>query len=456
MTEIRGADRRTSSAPPRAPARAGVLRRLGAALRAGLYRPLAGDDDRVAYWVRHVRIGVLLSEIAALSVIGYVLITDSPARNSPVVLGMCALVLLTSPLLLLLPLADMMRDSRGPTMFYLWSIATSTLVIIGTRIDGGPSSPLDALLFLTLTFLAVAYSPYGVVLMGGLMTVAYLFFVELPGLTTSGMFFLTIMASFTMVCALASANSWSAYDRRVELIRAQEMLAATDPLTGIPNRRAYLERVADAVDAAAWGHQTVVCPRRPRRVQGRQRRRRPRCRRRDALRGGGRPRWRRARDGHGRPSGRRRVRGAGRHLRRLLRGDARRAPAGGRRPHRPGRRASPPALGWPRCSPATTSRTSCTGPTRPCTARRVQEATESPCSATERGSTATPRSTTAAANPLSLLSVMGAGMSVTRPNRRPEQASAVRRRPQRITADPLDETAEAVVLRLTSGKTHQQ
>ena len=48
-------------------------------------------------------------------------------------------------------------------MFYLWSIATSTLVIIGTRLDGGPSSPLDALLFLTLTFLAVAYSPYGVV-----------------------------------------------------------------------------------------------------------------------------------------------------------------------------------------------------------------------------------------------------------------------------------------------------
>jgi diguanylate cyclase (GGDEF)-like protein len=206
-----------------------------------------------------MRIGVLLSEIAALSVIGYVLITDSPARNSPVLLGMCALVILTCPLLLLLPLADMMRDSRGPTMFYLWSIATSTLVIIGTRIDGGPSSPLDALLFLTLTFLAVAYSPYGVVLMGGLMTVAYLFFVELPGLTTSGMFFLTIMASFTMVCALASANSWSAYDRRVELIRAQELLASTDPLTGIPNRRAYLERVADAVGAAAWGHQTAVC-----------------------------------------------------------------------------------------------------------------------------------------------------------------------------------------------------
>ena len=91
------------------------------------------------------------------------------------------------------------------------------------------------------------------------MTAAYLFFVELPGLTTSGMFFLAVMASFTMVCAMASSNSWAAYDRQVLLIRTQETLASTDPLTGIPNRRAYLERVADAVDAAAWGHQTVVC-----------------------------------------------------------------------------------------------------------------------------------------------------------------------------------------------------
>ena len=103
-------------------------------------------------------------------------------------------MIVACPALLLLPLAEMMRDSRGPTMFYLWSIATTAVVIIGTRLDGGPSSPLDALLFLTLTYMAVAYSPYGVVAMGALMTAAYLLFVELPGLTTSGLFFLAVMA----------------------------------------------------------------------------------------------------------------------------------------------------------------------------------------------------------------------------------------------------------------------
>jgi diguanylate cyclase (GGDEF)-like protein len=121
---------------------------VGAAERAGLYRPLAGDDARVAYWIRHVRIGVLLSEVSASAVVGYVLLTHSPGRNNPLILAMCGLVIV---------------------------------------------------------------------------------------------------------------DSWATYDRQVLLIRTQETLASTDPLTGIPNRRAFLERVAQAVHAAAWGHLPVVC-----------------------------------------------------------------------------------------------------------------------------------------------------------------------------------------------------
>ena len=236
-----------------------MVRRLGAALAAGLYRPLAGDDARVTYWIRHVRNGVLLTEVSAFTVVGYVLTTDSPGHRHPAILALAGVAIVACPALFLLPLAEMMRDRRGPTMFYLWSLATTALIVIGTRLDGGSSSPLDALLFLTLAYMAAAYSPYGVVAMGSVMTLSYFIFVELPGVTTSGMFFLAILVAFTLVCALASSNSWAAYDRQVLLIRTQETLASTDPLTGIPNRRAFLQRVTGAVTDAAWGHPSVVC-----------------------------------------------------------------------------------------------------------------------------------------------------------------------------------------------------
>ena len=113
MTEPAATDRRAPRAPLAAQPRPGQLRRLVAAVRAGLYRPLAEDEARAAYWVRHVRIGVLLSEVAALTVVGYVLLTDSPGRQSPVILGLTGLVIVGVPALLLLPLSAMMRDSRA-------------------------------------------------------------------------------------------------------------------------------------------------------------------------------------------------------------------------------------------------------------------------------------------------------------------------------------------------------
>ena len=73
MERTAAGDRRATDAQPR------VHRRLGAALRAAFYRRLAEDDDRAAYWVRHVRIGVLLSEIAAVGALGYLLVVGGSA-----------------------------------------------------------------------------------------------------------------------------------------------------------------------------------------------------------------------------------------------------------------------------------------------------------------------------------------------------------------------------------------
>ena len=224
-------------------------------LRAALYRQLAADDDRAAYWVRHVRLGVALTEFAALAVIGYVLLTPGTAQRTAVLLGLAGTAVLAAPLLLVLPVARMVRDPRGSLLFYCWSLAVTGLVAVGSRVDGGASSPLFALLFITLGFMAVAYPPWGVVAMGGVMNGAYLVCVAGSGLDSSAAFIGVVMASYTVLCAMASANQWEAYDRQQLLLRTSEVLAATDPLTGCLNRRAFLDRLDRAAAGGGW----VVC-----------------------------------------------------------------------------------------------------------------------------------------------------------------------------------------------------
>jgi diguanylate cyclase (GGDEF)-like protein len=234
-------------------------RPLAAALLAALCRQLADDDERVAYWVRQVRIGILLCQIGGWAVLGYGLWTETPARHSLVVLLTAGVVVLGSPCLMLLPLPRMMRDSRGPLLFYGWSVAVTAPTVIVARIDGGGTSPVLALLFVTLAFVSFAYPPAGVLAVGGLVSATYGLVIALPDGSLGGLFTVVIMIAFTAVCALASANSWAAHDRQALLIRTHATLAGTDPLTGVPNRRPFLQRLRAATEQARGSSPAVVC-----------------------------------------------------------------------------------------------------------------------------------------------------------------------------------------------------
>ena len=61
MTTDGSFDLRAAGSPAGPRSRHPLVRRLVRAFRDGLYRPLAGDDDRVGYWLGHVGIGVLVS-----------------------------------------------------------------------------------------------------------------------------------------------------------------------------------------------------------------------------------------------------------------------------------------------------------------------------------------------------------------------------------------------------------
>ena len=238
---------------------AGILRRLARALNHGLYRTLAEDDDRAAYWVRHVRHGVVLMELSGIAALIYAVIASGPGGIEPVLVVIAGSAILAGPFLLLLPLAEWTRDRRGPLFFYAWSVTVTLMVSVAARIDGGAGSPLYALLFITLGYSAAAYPPYGVALMGSLMTASHVLIVSLADLTSPALFVAVVMAVYTALCVMTSANSWAAYDRQMVLIRAQKLLAATDELTGAPNRRAFLDRLVPAIAAVSSGYGAAVC-----------------------------------------------------------------------------------------------------------------------------------------------------------------------------------------------------
>ncbi|SDC88450.1 diguanylate cyclase (GGDEF) domain-containing protein [Geodermatophilus telluris] len=233
-------------------------RRLPAWLVTGLLRPLAGDDERVEYWVRHVRTGVLLTQLCGWTTLAHLFFAPSSPQVDLGLLALAGGVVLLSPLLLALPLRQMMRDLRGCLLFYGWSLATTIVVALGARLDGGTSSPFWTMLFVTLAFMAVAYPPVGVALTGAGMALAHLFVVA-DEIDSHVVFTASVMAVFTICCSFTSANHWAAQDRQVLLLRAQEALATTDPLTGVPNRRAFLERLERAVGRAGAGERAVVC-----------------------------------------------------------------------------------------------------------------------------------------------------------------------------------------------------
>ncbi len=73
---------RSAGGPPAAP-----RRRAPGWLSAGLYRPLVEDDERARSWVRHVRTGVLLSEIVGMACLLHTWTTPTPGHRHPALLA---------------------------------------------------------------------------------------------------------------------------------------------------------------------------------------------------------------------------------------------------------------------------------------------------------------------------------------------------------------------------------
>ncbi|WP_460458107.1 GGDEF domain-containing protein [Angustibacter peucedani] len=212
-------------------------------------RPLAADEHRARFWVRHVRIGVAQSELAAVVAIVYAVVRGP--HTDLVTVGVAALTMAVSPLLLLVPIDRWSRDRRGSAFFYSWSVATTLVIAVAMVRDGGSTSPLAWLLVLTLAFAGLAYPALGVLVMGAFMIGTYLVTVSITEAQVShSLVTATILGLFTLMIAWVSSNQWQMSERQHALAQRLAVLADTDDLTSLLNRRAFGARVQTAVDAA--------------------------------------------------------------------------------------------------------------------------------------------------------------------------------------------------------------
>ena len=222
-------------------------------------QPLAGDERRAEFLIRHVWVGVILSEVAAMLGLVYSIVTW---EQRPRVIATAALffaVLALSPLLLLLPLQRLVRHPRGMLFFYAWStviyIFITALALLGHIV-------LDSsflLYVLALLYAGLAYPVGAVIVIGScatasFTTVSLLAGVPLPKVVLAAGLLLTT----TAMCALIARNHWLAdADRRVYEQRLQH-LAFHDPLTGLVNRALFVDRVDHALSARSRSQRLVA------------------------------------------------------------------------------------------------------------------------------------------------------------------------------------------------------
>ncbi len=212
-----------------------------------LTRPLAEDEHRARFWVNHVRMGVVLTEVTALAVLAYV--QRSETADRPALRALIGAVLLLSPGLLALPVTRIARHRNSTLLPTLWTLALILVVSTGAALDGGADSPLALLLFLTLAFAGLAYRPAGVAVLGVLMILADLVLLvnDTTPVTAATLIMPLVLALVTAMTAWAAHNQWENYDRQLALAEQLATLVAVDELTGALTRRGLLERLAGAL-----------------------------------------------------------------------------------------------------------------------------------------------------------------------------------------------------------------
>jgi diguanylate cyclase (GGDEF)-like protein/PAS domain S-box-containing protein len=175
----------------------------------------------------------------------YVVLTwTRPNRSSLAVLF--ALAVLTAIIVLALPRERIVRSRMREPFFLAWSLLDFVMLVIGTLLDGGTTSPLVLVFFIPVVFSSMSYPLASVVAVGAISVVSYLVLaLSIGGASTE----YEVAFAIALVCT-AAMSGWQAQNHNRQH-RALSTASRTDPLTGCLNRRGFEERAEAELRAMA-------------------------------------------------------------------------------------------------------------------------------------------------------------------------------------------------------------
>jgi diguanylate cyclase (GGDEF)-like protein/PAS domain S-box-containing protein len=166
----------------------------------------------------------------------YVVLTWTRPHR-PALAVLFALAVLTAIIVLALPRERIVRSRMREPFFLAWSLLDFVMLVVGTLLDGGTTSPLVLVFFIPVVFSSMSYPLGSVVAVGAISVVSYLALALTAGGASAeyeGAF------AIALVCT-AAMSGWQAQNHNRQH-RALSTASRTDPLTGCLNRRGFEER----------------------------------------------------------------------------------------------------------------------------------------------------------------------------------------------------------------------
>jgi diguanylate cyclase (GGDEF)-like protein len=175
----------------------------------------------------------------------YVALTWSrPHRPGLAVLFAMAVVAALA--VLALPREQIVRSRLREPFFLTWTLLDFAMLVVGTLLDAGTSSPLVLVFFIPVVFSSMSYPLGSVIAVGAVSVLSYLALALTAGGASAeyeGGFIIAL------VCT-AAMSAWQAQNHNRQH-RALSTASRTDPLTGCLNRRGFEERAAAEIETMA-------------------------------------------------------------------------------------------------------------------------------------------------------------------------------------------------------------